>query len=338
MFILSAFILLSVSCSKRVDEVKLHPILKKFQPEEQLFRIDPRKENILTGDKGTRLVIPPGAFDLDYDDLGKNIKINIRLTEYITSFDLSTSGISMTYFNKENDEEELFESAGMFHIAADYKNEELKLLEKKKIKVQFPNIVPGEKFNVYKINKSGQWEYNGHNQESESTKMSSGIFYALREGRTSNTVYLSVRIYHIDELTYWNFDYPRKDSAWIKGEIGVEIEDKSKLNYQFFIIGISKKGYWTKWSQKKDFSACYYQNTDVKILIITSDGQIGISEKFNTGERYGHFKNPEGPHNYAKKIKPIKVKKIKKKLLKNRKAFLKYLKLKDKRKYKVKYR
>ncbi len=318
-----------ISCStKRMDNVILHPILKKLAPIEQYYEINPFLKNEVIGVKGTKLIIPERAFDLDYEDLNKNETITIKLIEVIDVFDFVTSGIDLIYINDEGNEE-IFESAGMFKISAEHKNDIIKLQKDLKIEINFPNIVSGEKFNMYKLAQNGQWKYNGHNQECSfdedtlKTKEAYEKIYQLQVG---------VRKYLIDELTWWNIDYPDSNSSCISGKID---NDKDKYS-QAIVIGISKKVYNSLWFKGNEFKINSFLMTDVKILIITEDGRIGVSNTFNTGERYGTSNSAEGPNNYYYKLSAIELKKVDPDILNNREKLLNYIGIEDV-KYKVKY-
>ena len=121
--------------------------------------LEARKDEIL-GNRCTRLVIPPEAFDLEYDLLLNEEKITIKLTEYLDTLDMATSGLKLNYIYDDGDEE-LFESAGMFRIRAEFNRKPLKLIKGRLIKVQFPSLAKGNKFNLYKLSDEGLWEYHG---------------------------------------------------------------------------------------------------------------------------------------------------------------------------------
>ncbi len=333
-FMLTVGVLCVTACGKeRVDNIKIHPILKKFTPPIQSFSINPSIQNVVTGKRGTRLYIPPKAFDIDYDDLKKNKNFKVQLTEYIDTFDFLTSGVSLRYHNPLTKRAEVFESAGMFKVTATYKGKKTKLKKNKGITVEFPNVVPGEKFNVYRINSSGQWEYDGHNQESIPKRKSSSRFKMDVEIKRLNPVaykrIVGVRKYVITSLTYYNFDYPRPESACVKGLVKIDNQKKKRLFYQVYILPLKTRGYWRNHSSVKQFKVSYFNNTKVKLMILTSDGRIGKSRIFWTSPRFGHHKKKEGPHCYCKKSgKVIRLKKIDDSILKSRKKFMKYLGLK----------
>ena len=131
-----------------------------------------------------------------------------------------------------------------------------------------------------------------------------------------------VRFYDVPELGYWNFAYPRKDSSLIRG--AVQLYNKDNPN-QVFVIGLNTKGYWQNWIDKENFVASFYQRSKVRVVAVSPDGQIGISKIFNTGNRYGHKKYPEGPHNYILDIGEIEFKNVSAKILNSKLEFIMFL-------------
>lgn len=330
--------LCSVGCGKdRVDNMELPAILKKFTPKTQSFEINPKIKSKVKGKRGTCLIIPPKTFDLDYDDLKTGEKISVQLVEVIDNFDFITAGVSLIYYNKARKEEQIFESAGMFKVTATYKGDRLKLVDGKKITVEFPNMVPGEKFNVYKVNSSGQWEYNGHNQElllaQKETTLSGDDYSSLsyeikkmtKKERKVYRRYIKIRQYAIDQLTWWNFDYPHSYFTCIKGKVLI----KEKTNYAIYVIPYNFKGGSSFSHYKSNFKIRYLKQKKIRLLIITQDGRIGKSRIFWTSFKYGSTSCKEGPHCYCKNSdKPIKLIKPDKNILKDKNSFMKYLNMK----------
>ncbi len=327
-----------ISCGKeRMDAVKLHPVMEKLAEKTQTYRINPHKRNVIKAKHGTKLIIPENALDLDYEDLAENDNINIELTEYVDSFALATSGINLIYINDKG-KEEIFESAGMFKINAKFNGKSIELREDKKIDVHFPDIVPGDKFNVYKINKDGYWEYDGHNQEmgivEKRTSVQEKPFVIseeeIRKREKRNKALAKIykvkkktRIYSINKFTPWNFDYPEDSYCCITGSVDYP---KEKI-YQVFAIGLSRMGSMSQWFEDNSFKINFLKNTKTIIFIITEDGTIGVSRIFNTGDRRGTSKKPEGPHNDFIDIGKIKLKKVSDNILTDRYRLLKYLKI-----------
>ena len=326
---------LAVSCSKKET---VDPLSKYFSPKEQIYTIDPSISNTITGNKGTRLTIPEKAFDLDYEKLNSCDKVKIKLTEVIDNFDFASSGVNLDY---ELDGEVVpFESAGMFKVNAELNNKTIKLMKDVKITVQFPNVVPGEKFNVYKMNSKGKWEYDGHNQEAYAQD-------APKEGRNwrrecegnceerVEKIYIKevqIRKYLINELTWWNFDYPEKIYVCLKGSVDAHADKYISV----YVIGISKKGHYHQYIKGNSFTVNAFMNTEVKVVVITEDDKIGLVKSIKTGNRYGNSKKPEGPHNYYNNIGEIRLEKMNEKMKSSREEFMKFLEMKDE-KYKVKY-
>jgi hypothetical protein len=337
---MTVLFILILSCGRRMDNAKLHPIMKKLSAKNQLFNINPNKKNIIKGKKGTRLIIPEKAFDLDYDDFKKDEKVTVKLIEITNSFDIASSGMELTYINEDGDDE-IFESAGMLNVSAEYKKEDLELDDDKKIKVHFPNILPGEKFNVYQLNNDGRWELDGHNQtmaKKEIMKYSKGkaspkkTKFDIPANKSVNKKWQKaakkisnlkkkIRIYSISRLTWWNFDYPEISFAAVTGSIN----NAKGVLYQAFIIGLNRMISRSGWFEDGSYSFNFLRNTRAMMFIIAEDGRVGFSRIFNTGERRGDIRKQASLHNHFHKVKNITLKKVPDEILMNRRKILKYI-------------
>ncbi|MCP4133149.1 MAG: hypothetical protein GY754_19435 [bacterium] len=322
----------TVSCSSdepdrpRVDSVKINQVFKYLGPKKQKFEILPGKENTVTAKKGTRLIIPANSFNIDPDEYTPGEKITLSITEIIDRFDFASSGVSLTYYN-EKGEEENFESAGMFSVEAVHKGERIDLAEGKKISVQFPNVAPGDKYKVYFVNDKGQWQHHGHNQEELDT---------MPTRVRARYVWVRVRLYEIDGLKRWNFDYPNPKVTCVKGKI-TGVKGRKSKSYHITTIGVSYRGYFSRWVQDTDtFKINVHRKKKFKIIVVDENGFIGVSKVLRSGNKPGFDQKPEGPGNYCKDIGKIRLKPVKRFILSNRRAFLKYIGLPDK-KYRVKY-
>ena len=104
----------------------------------------------------------------------------------------------------------------------------------------------------------------------------------------------------------------------------VQLENVNDQN-QVFVLGLNTKGYWQKWLDKEKFVASFYQRSKVRVVVVAADGRIGISKIFNSGNRYGHKKYPEGPHNYVMDIGEIEFKNVSSSILNDKLEFMMYL-------------
>lgn len=118
-----------------------------WEKEEQSFNINPSEGNVITGDEGTLIIIPPDAIC----DVSQGFEIAIKLKEYYKKEDMLLS--QLTTASNHN----LLESAGMIEVAAYRDDKKLELC--KPITVLFPS-------NKYEdssyIGFDGKWD-DGHN-------------------------------------------------------------------------------------------------------------------------------------------------------------------------------
>jgi hypothetical protein len=323
LFVACAFLIVfsGLSCSKNTDNQnlikKFYP-LSTFSPPKTVKAIDPAVKNSVTGKKGIRLNIPADAFDLPRS-FKKGDTVNIELVEVIDSFDYLVSGIGLNYVDY-NGQQTLFESGGMYNVRASYKDKSIELKEGKKIEVQMPSLVKGEEFGMYRLDEDGRWEYNGHNQDAPS----SGTRF--REGRIVVAQFVKtevgVRIYEIDKLTWWNLDYPDKDTITIEGLI---VNGDENAEYQIFVFGVEVRSVYSIVSKGKKISIRSLKKYNVRILVIGKDKKCGKSEVFKTSQEK------------TMKIKDIEIKELEKSILENQQKFEDYLELK-RPKYDVKYK
>ncbi len=312
--------------------------LEKYAPLRQVFRVDPTVKNTITGRRGTRVVFPARSLNLAYDSLPQKYSVEIGLTEAIDGFDIASTGLPMQFID-ELDQKRDFESAGMFRIDARDGEKQLALNEGTKLEVQFPNVVPGEKFRVYRLNAERKWEHHGHNQQRpvgdigptqvvRSECEAEGCGRRLPSPVQARLV--GVRQYLIDDLTWWNFDYPHVDQACVKGKI----DGNSPFEIQ--TIGHLPRGYHSLWDATTSFKTGAHINGDVTILAISAeDGRIG-KRRIRTADMWGNYYLPEGPHNYCQDIGEIELVKVPDEMLKDRNTLRRYLGFPEE-KYRVGY-
>ncbi len=118
-----------------------------WQKESQSFTIDPSKSNVLRGEEGTILIIPPFAVCGNYE----SFESEIQLTEYYKKEDMLLAQLTTMSHG------DLLESAGMIEITATANGKELKLC--KNITVLFPSNKYED--NTY-VGFSGTWDH-AHN-------------------------------------------------------------------------------------------------------------------------------------------------------------------------------
>ncbi|MES0489188.1 MAG: hypothetical protein ABUK01_04300 [Leptospirales bacterium] len=322
------------------SDAKLGDVLARMRPTESKFIISAEKVGEVTASRGSRFLIPENAFVFPN---GKRVTGNVefKVKEVIDDFDFVTSGVDLSTVD-ENGQRVYLQSAGMFHVSAQSRGQELELAPGKKIDVQFPDIVPGDEFFVYKMNKSGQWEKHGHNQElmTQTNPV---------DGESSS---IGVRVYAIDGMTWWNFDSPFPHVACLKGEV----EDPDQVfvpPYKVTTIGMSYKGSFDRYIERKDFRINAHRSKYVKVLIVDTKGNVGISGNIKVTDKRGHDKYKEGEmvpevdlanrqptgkkyKNYCQDIGKIPIRKLSENIMKDKGAFQRYLGL-NKEYYRVDY-
>jgi len=285
--------------------------MKRFAPKEQSFRIDPRVSNTITGKRGTRIFIGERAFDLDYDSLSENDAVEIRLVEAIDAFDFAGTGLEMDYTD-EFGQRRRMESAGMFRLTARYDVDDLELDGDTTIDVQFPDIAPGEKYRTYRFG-SGKWKYDDLNLKTESENRSGKVrAQNPTPGRT-----VGVRRIQIDELTWWQFAYPRVETACLKGEI------QETGEVEFHVLGRTPLSY--HFSHGRQIVAGEgLLRSEITALAISVDGRTGI-KRLASGELWGNFREPESPHNHCEQLGVLELSYPPEDALKDRESFRKFL-------------
>lgn len=123
----------------------------------QTFRIIHNKRNTVRTNEGTRITVPENAFVYKDDGTPVEGEVDLEFTEYSNRGEIIASDITMVH-TKEDGEEEVFESAGMFEISASQEGRELELAEGKEIKVELATDVDGP-FDFWQLNDDGtNWE------------------------------------------------------------------------------------------------------------------------------------------------------------------------------------
>ncbi|MDB3907500.1 hypothetical protein N9355_08500 [Crocinitomicaceae bacterium] len=169
--ILAAVLLLS-SCSEQsttdpIQEKRQNSALKDnkvqaivtatFLSIAQTFKIIHNKRQTIRTDEGTRVHLPENAFVYKDDGTPVEGEVDLEFSEYSNRGEIIASDITMVH-TKENGEEEVFESAGMFEISASQDGRELELAEGKEIKVELATDVDGS-FDFWQLNEDRtNWE------------------------------------------------------------------------------------------------------------------------------------------------------------------------------------
>jgi hypothetical protein len=295
------------------DRKKKHSLFKRIMrtlaPSSTSQDIEPSIPNELVAARGTRLTIPENAF---VNSRGKIVSGQVRLTitEVIDPLDFVAAGVDLMFY-PDNNRREFFESAGMFRVeAAEVAGERVALASGKKIEVQFPGVVKGDDFWVYRHDAQKKWKLHGHNQ--------------FRDGE--NYLQFGTRKYSIDALNvWWNFDKPKPEAACSKGR--VEAADGKPLGpYSIYSIGISYKGSFARYSIKSsEFKVNVHKAAQARFMVIATNGQIGISEVKQIHDKTGFDQTEEGPNNVCQDVGLIKIAKIDETIIADKKRLSEFL-------------
>ena len=303
---LTAFLVI-LACKGVNPPARRIPHLGTIQPAHQYFHIDPQVKNILRGEKGSIFTIEPGVFALA-TDYQPGEKIEVEIVEVTEPLEFAALPVSLEFNDRGN--ETLFESAGMFYVGANYRQKPLSLAADKKIQVKFRTDVRGKKFFVYNYDTQKGWQRHGHNQEKmlEPMLISQKGKKAARpvsgDGRKSaiaaparplpataaKAVRELYRIYDIDRLAWWNFDYPQPNLTCLKGTFVGATGDAASVTV------FSKKplGAYTLYLEK-EFRISFYRDTKARLFAIDEKGNIGRTGLFETPDTEGHHKRKDLP-------------------------------------------
>lgn len=129
-----------------------YPFPQKELPE--IFEFENDRDFIIRTKAGARFHVPAEAFS---DPAGALVKkVRVTTTIFLQKIDFLSMPIRLEIGGS------FLESAGMFNIEATAEGKALSL--KKPIKVEFPNLFPGNQFYVYH-EENGNWRLDGHNHE-----------------------------------------------------------------------------------------------------------------------------------------------------------------------------
>src|SRR5687768_15205549 len=119
LYLVFSILLLFSSCKS--DQVNsLQEVLDSFSPEEQLMTIDPRKDNMIEGKKGSKVFIPANAFQFKDGSLPAE-KIVVSLKEFFSISDFVSNNLSTL------SDGHLLETGGMLFISAISERKELEI-------------------------------------------------------------------------------------------------------------------------------------------------------------------------------------------------------------------
>lgn len=293
---------------KKKKKTRYHKILEILAPAKTVFEIDSATGGTFTAARGTLVIVPRHAF-VDFKQRKVTQKVRLELIEVIDPLDFVAADVDLTFY-PERGGREMFQSAGMFRVNAhELSGGAVALAPNKAVRIQFPNIVAGDDFFVYRHDAEKNWKLHGHNQESQ-----------------GKGVQVGTRRYTIDALnTWWNFDKPKPEGACAKGKV-FKADGSEPKNYSVYSIGISYKGTFSRWVESGTaFKVNVHKAEKARFLVMETSGQIGISPVINVTDKTGFDGAEEGPQNFCQDIGLIKLEQLDEAVISDKKKLSDYL-------------
>ncbi len=146
----------------------VHPPMPELDLPFSSYKLDVEEGSVYTAGSGTRLNIPPQAFETPEGQIAEG-EVLIRFREMTDYADFFLAGIPMMYDSAGT--EYHLESAGMIEVYAEQNGRRLQLRDDKAISIELPAKVrttsleaPAD-FNLYKLDtKNRRWVFRGKNQ------------------------------------------------------------------------------------------------------------------------------------------------------------------------------
>lgn len=299
------------------------PFFSMFEPEKQEFQINPFRENTITGKYGTKITFPAGAI-VTPNKFKKGNILTVELVEVLNDMDFITTGIGLDYSSPKGTPH-IFESGGMFRISASFLDKPLNIKKGMKLKVQFRVVRNQPGMNVYKLDEFRGWMEKGtvetdssSNQESKSADASfsngeGGLLYSVFSG--------------IDGFGWWNFDKPNPDITCLQGSIDLKTDPHPP--YFITVVGIDVKGAYSISSDKLSFKINSLQKKQVKLIVMDSRGNFGVSSVLETGDFFAHLNGSNNAKLKCKDAGTVELNKTSPDLRKDRSKLLNFLGLYD---------
>jgi hypothetical protein len=184
--------LLMLACSSNRHDMNFE---KVFGTRVQVFKINPFRDTILTGEQGTKLYVPK---DFISEKPDKTDTLKVLLKEYYSLSDMVLAGLTTTSNGS------LIETAGMIHLEVRVNNKKVDSL-KKGIGIRFNGLIRPEKYRIFYGNSDFTM-----NWEPDTVTRQFHLFYnfiGLQHGESDSTPG-SLRM----DTTYWDRKYTAVDS------------------------------------------------------------------------------------------------------------------------------
>ena len=184
------------------DDFSIYDVIS-VSSEKQLFEIDPKKESIIEGKEGTKIIIPAGSFV----GLEKGAKLQIELKEY---YDFNSSVLSNWSASTTNGQEMI--TSGMFYINGTSNGETVKLKKGAQLQVVTPKVQASSDVKLYKgVQKDGSIKWK---EKSATSQMRKGVAFSgwgrYLLGLNSKTTTSTIALNQIRDHLKKNFEFPEK--------------------------------------------------------------------------------------------------------------------------------
>lgn len=110
---------------------------------------------------------------------------------------------------------------------------------------------------------------------------------ARRSDRVKSELY---RVYEIDQLSWWNFDYPKPSLTCLKGTLAGSASEYASVT----VFSKSELGAYTLY-EPNEFRISFYRNTRARLFAIDERGNIARTATFETPDTKGHHKRTDLP-------------------------------------------
>lgn len=111
-----------------------------------------------------------------------------------------------------------------------------------------------------------------------------------RYSKTARVTSELYRVYEIDQLNWWNFDYPKPSLTCLKGTLTGSSSGYASVT----VFSKSELGAYTLY-EPNQFRISFYRNTRARLFAIDEQGNIARTATFETPDTKGHHKRTDLP-------------------------------------------
>jgi hypothetical protein len=317
------------ACSGKAPAKKEMPHLAKLRPANQYFRINPAEKNILRAEKGSQFTIEADSFVLP-KQFNNQDRIEVLLIEATKSLEFAALPVSLEFRDKERDtlfESAGMFFVGAQYDGAPLKlmpGKKIKVKFRTDVsgdkffvynydaqkgwqkhghnqEVMLPPVLMAQ------AKRTRREKYDG-DSEAAAEPMSEApagrrarkrpaapaapavgapSVRSFKAARVRSELY---RVYEIDDLTWWNFDYPKPSLTCLKGTLSGSASEYASVT----VFSKTELGAYTLY-EPNAFRISFYRNTRARLFAIDSDGNIARTATFETPDTKGHHKRSDMP-------------------------------------------